>query len=389
MDFISLSLNHWGDLWQSRHQITSELARYHKVLFVCPPFSYGDVVSAKTRRTLPKSGVVHRGKNLYTVVYPKWLMEAPGHALVGGVLARLRSRYVRGIADRLGFKDIVVIIWHPQFVDAAKSFREKLTCYYVDDEFGSYTGMTDAQRQQVYEREDRLLRVADLVFANGPALLEDKNRYGNAISVPMTADYELFSKSRLSETAVPADLASVPHPRLGYIGNLNDKVDFQLLRALAEARPACSFVLVGPVNIRTAETRRDFEALKSCTNVYFLGLKDRDSLPGCIRGLDVCLMSYRTDGWARHIYPLKIHEYLASGKPIVGSPLRSIQEFDGPVRLAGSVEQWIQQIDAALADDDPVMAGERVQIAYENRLEERIRVIRQAVKEALDKKGRH
>ncbi|MGA8074513.1 MAG: hypothetical protein WB995_13630, partial [Candidatus Acidiferrales bacterium] len=68
MDFISFSLNYWDDLWQSRHQITSLLAKEHKVLFVTPPFSRAQVFGPE-RGELPASGVVRRTDNLYTVVF--------------------------------------------------------------------------------------------------------------------------------------------------------------------------------------------------------------------------------------------------------------------------------------------------------------------------------
>ncbi len=90
----------------------------------------------------------------------------------------------------------MLLIWHPRFVDLIGGFHESVTCYYADDEFSSFAGLSDRDRNQILEQEDDLLRKVDLVFVSGPALMEKKNRYGNAINVPMGADFELFSRSR-------------------------------------------------------------------------------------------------------------------------------------------------------------------------------------------------
>jgi len=387
MDFISFSLNYWDDLWQSRHQITSLLAKEHKVLFVAPPFSRAQVFGPD-RNELPASGVVHRTDNLYTVVFPKWMFEIYRYPKLGKLFRHLRQRHVAGIMKKIGFQDTVLLIWHPRFVDLIGGFNEAVTCYYADDEFSSFAGLSDRDRNQILEQEDDLLRKVDLVFVSGPALMDKKNRYGNAINVPMGADFTLFSRSRAPETVVPADMEAVPHPRIGHIGVLNDKIDFRLVYEMSVARPNWSFPLVGPVNVRSEAFRADVELLRGRPNVFFLGGKTREMLPNYIKGLDVCMLGYRTDGWAKYIYPLKLHEYLASGKPVVGPPLMSLRDFTDVVRIGDTREKWLENVEAALADKDEALAKRRIRIAYENRLEQRVETIVQALERKLkEKKG--
>jgi glycosyltransferase involved in cell wall biosynthesis len=385
MDFISFSLNYWDDLWQSRHQVMSLLAKNHKVLFVSPPFSRAQVFGPE-RHKLPASGVVRRCDNLYTLVFPKWLFELYRYPRVGKILTYLRERHVRKIIRKLGFRDVVLFIWHPHFADLVGGFGEAVSCYYADDEFASFAGLSERARNQVLQQEDKLLSHVDLVFASGPALMDKKNHYGNAINVPMGADFELFSKSRAAETPVPEDLEAVPHPRIGHIGNLNDKIDFRLVLEMSEARPNWSFVLVGPLTVRSAGFREDVGLLRKRPNVYLLGSKPRNLLPNYIKGLDVCMMCYRTDGWAQFIYPLKLHEYLASGKPAIGPPLMSLRDFTEVVRIADTPEKWVAGIEAALQDHDAALAQRRIQVAYENRLEKRIETIEEALERKLREK---
>ena len=388
MDFVSFSLNYWEDLWQSRHQIMLALAQNHKVLFVSPPFSLREVLVRPKHGSLPKSGLIHRQANLRTLVFSKFLFRSYRFPGVEKLINYLRRMRVRRVMKKSGFQDTVVFIWHPQFAEFVGTLGEALTCYYVDDEFSAYAGGSEHHAQEILKQEDEVLRRVDLVFANGPVLLAAKNKYGNAINVPMTADFELFSRSRLPETAVPQDLEAVPHPRIGYVGNLNDKVDFPLLLQLANARPNWSFVLVGPPNIRGVDVLSDFEVLRRLPNVHLLGSKPRESLPNYIKGFDVCTMCYRQQGWANSVYPLKLHEYLASGKPCIGSGLASLREFSEVVRIAETPQEWLEAIQFAIDDKDPKRVERRVQVAYENRLEIRIELIEKIIEQKMQEKRR-
>jgi len=132
--------------------------------------------------------------------------------------------------------------------------------------------------------------------------------------------------------------------------------------------------------------RSDFEALNKLPNVFLLGGKPRESLPNYIKGFDVCTMIYRQQGWANSVYPLKLHEYLASGKPCIGSGLASLREFPEVVRIAETPQEWLEAIQFAISDKDPKRAERRVQVAYENRLETRIDVIEKAIERKLQEK---
>jgi glycosyltransferase involved in cell wall biosynthesis len=386
MDFVSFSLNYWEDLWQSRHQISLALAQTHKVLFVSPPFSLAEVFADQRKGNLPKSGLRHRQANLHSLVFPKTLCHTYRFPRIAKLTKYLREAQVRRVMKQFNFQDTVLLIWHPQFAEVVGTLGEALTCYYVDDDFAGYAEGSEERVKTILAEEDKLLRQADLVFANGPVLLRTKNRYGNAISVPMTADFELFSRGRLPETQVPPDLEAVPHPRIGYIGNLNDKVHFGLVLELAKARPDWSFVFVGPTNIRAADVKKTFEALRGLPNVYVLGSQPRETLPNYIKGLDVCTMLYRHVGWANSVYPLKLHEYLASGKPCIGTSLESLKEFSEVVRITDTPQEWLTAITSALAEKDPGRAERRIQVAYENRLEARIATIERAVAQKLEEK---
>ena len=130
----------------------------------------------------------------------------------------------------------------------------------------------------------------------------------------------------------------------------------------------------------------ELNSLKTRPNAFFLGSKPREELPSYIKGADVCLMCYRMDGWAYYVYPLKLHEYLASGKPVVGTDLMSLREFDGIIRIATTQGEWLEAIQAALVEKDSLLEERRVQVAFENRLEARIAIIEKALEQKLEEK---
>ena len=386
MDFLSFSMNYWEDLWQSRHHVMSRLAARHKVLFVSPPAHVREVLSAK-RRGLPPSGLQERSENLFSLVPPHLLFETHRFPSLNRLLAYFREAQIRHFLRKLGFQQVVLFIWHPRYANLLGKFGEALSCYYVDEEFTSYYGMPEAEKQQIRACEEVLLRDVDLVFANGSALWEQKNKYGNALNVPMGVDFELFSRASLEDTAIPSDLAAILPPRIGYIGNVNDKVDFELLESIARVKPLWSIILVGPLSIRTPEFRANFERLRQLPNVHHLGFRPLQTLPNYVRGLDVCLMCYRTDGWAYYGYPLKLHEYLAGGKPVVGSDLPSIREFSGVISIAKPFEEWQSAIEAGLNDNSAARISKRVQVARENTWEERVQLIEETIAVKMEQKS--
>lgn len=96
------------------------------------------------------------------------------------------------------------------------------------------------------------------------------------------------------------------------------------------------------------------------------------------------MMCYRKEGWAVYVYPLKLHEYLASGKPVIGCGLQSLRDFEGVVRIADSPDDWEQAIHQSLEESDPAMVARRVEVAYDNRLERRIDTIESALQQKLN-----
>jgi UDP-galactopyranose mutase len=197
------------------------------------------------------------------------------------------------------------------------------------------------------------MRSVDQVIVHSPALFAKKGKVNpHTALIPNGVDFQSFASPR----AEPPDLAPVPHPRVGYVGVIKKQLDLALLVRLARARPGYSFVMVGPV-MNVSGKQAQLAELQALPNVRFLGEKAPADLPAYMQHLDVCLMCYEANDYTRYIYPLKMHEYLASGRPVVSTPIDAVLPHAAYVALATGDTQWLNAIDAGLAAPASDIAG--------------------------------
>jgi glycosyltransferase involved in cell wall biosynthesis len=141
-------------------------------------------------------------------------------------------------------------------------------------------------------------------------------------------------------------------------------------------------VLVGP-----ARAGMDLTRLESCANVYLLGNKDVAELPAYIKGMDVTLIPYRVNEATRNIYPLKLQEYLATGKPVVSSPMPAVLPYGGVVYIGEGPEDWAGLVVRALREDNPERRAARQAVARENSWDRRVEEKAGHVLRLLEAKG--
>jgi glycosyltransferase involved in cell wall biosynthesis len=349
---VALVPDPWEGCWQSRHYILSRLARYFHIVWCNPVDGYGgrrpNTRNTESRDTPP--GFMVRDP-------PSWI---PGFGLnQQGTLARLMMRHrFRGARRELaqrGCDRVLLSIWRPSYAAALDVVPHQVSCYHIDDE---YT-FSDVE-QGIDEREATLIRRVDQVFVSSRALMDKKGHLNpNTRFVPNGVNYAAYIRS----WPEPLDLQPIPHPRIGYIGVIKRQLDLQLLHTLAQQHAQWSFVFVGP-QTHPDEIGTLIGRLANLSNVHFLGAKPVAALPGYTQHMDACMLCYKVDGYTKFIYPLKLHESLASGRPCVGAPIPTLQEFRSVLDLAGTVEEWSEALAAALSPtarlEDRSAAGREV-----------------------------
>jgi len=242
-----------------------------------------------------------------------------------------------------------LIRWYytPMMLPFSEHVPAECVVYDCMDELANFRGAPP----ELLPLEQRLLDQADLVFTGGYSLYEAKReRHPDIHPFPSSVDVAHFAQAR-SKLIEPEDLAELPHPRLGFYGVVDERMDLELLAATADARPNWSIVIVGPV-VKISEAD-----LPRRPNLYYLGGKSYAELPDYLRGWDVALMPFAINDATRFISPTKTPEYLAGGLPVVSTPITDvIRHYGGieAVKIAATPEEFVIACEAALtmADGD-------------------------------------
>jgi glycosyltransferase involved in cell wall biosynthesis len=223
-------------------------------------------------------------------------------------------------------------------------FGEECVVYYCVDEFSEFSGYDPAA---IREAEARLARRADLVVTTSQALYEAKRRLSeNVVLVTHGVDYEHFARATARESAVPADIAGLPRPVLGFWGLIQDWLDVELVAEVARRRPAWSVVLIG-------EAATDASALRGLPNVYLLGRRAYGELPAYAKGFDIAMIPFRVNALTQAVNPIKLREYLSAGLPVVSAPLPEVRAYGEWVRIATDAGEFVAACEEIWAAEGP------------------------------------
>ena len=327
-DVLCLSHLRWDFVFQRPQHLLTRCARDRRVFYVEEPTITGSAT--------PRMVTHERGAIVVATPHLPVVDEETADELQRQLLGELMRRY--DITDYL--------LWY--YTPMAMSFTDHLSpaaiVYDCMDELSAFKGA----RPQLKSRESALLRRASLVLTGGQSLYEAKrSQHFNIHPVPSSVDVNHFAQARRIQTD-PPDQVSIPRPRLGFFGVIDERMDIDLLERVANLRPDWHFVMIGPV------VKIDPASLPMSANIHYLGSKTYDQLPSYIAGWDVALLPFARNDATKFISPTKTPEYLAAGKPVVSTSIRDVvrpyaqQQL---VRIADSPHDFVSACAAALADD--------------------------------------
>jgi nucleoside-diphosphate-sugar epimerase/glycosyltransferase involved in cell wall biosynthesis len=337
----------WHEDPTSNHHVLRELAKSRRVLWLNSLATRKPQLGSARDLGKIKRKLGEFAKGPVNVENDLWVFSPLVIPLPHSPGARALNRQVLRGTLRMLRKKLEIDRFHlwtflPGTADYVGTLGEDMAIYYCVDEWSMFSYL---DREQTVAAEQALLSRVDVTFAINDALAEAKReRCPMTFISPHGVDHALFARALEPQTIIPADLAAIPGPRIGFYGTLRDWVDYELLASVARARPHWHIVLIGQV-------LTDVSILEGLPNVHLLGQKRHDELPAYCKGFDVGIIPYKIDERMRFVNPLKMREYLSAGLPVVSTDVPEVRRYPTLVTVADTPDGWVAAIEAALANN--------------------------------------
>jgi UDP-galactopyranose mutase len=246
--------------------------------------------------------------------------------------------------DFLASEQQPLIRWYytPMMLPFSRHIAAACTVYDCMDELANFRFAP----KELLNLERELFATADVVFTGGYSLYEaKKDRHPNVHPFPSSVDRPHFAQARAGDMS-PEDQRAIQAPRFGFYGVVDERMDLEMIAALADSRPEWAIVMVGPV------VKIDEADLPRRPNIHYLGNKKYEELPAYLSGWDVALMPFAINDSTKFISPTKTPEYLAAGRPVVSTPITDVVRHYSDLEavfIAGGAEAFVEACDKALA----------------------------------------
>ena len=375
--------NDWDGDPLSKTHIMRILARENRILWVnsignrAPKVNAHDAKRIWKKLTSFTRGVREVEPNLF--VLAPLAIPFYGAGVVRAANRVLLRAQVRHAMHQLDFRNPIGWSFLPASAPVSGTLGEDLVVYHCVDEFSAFS---DTNGRHIAELEQVLLEKAHLVICSADRLRDNKVKVNpNTALVRHGVDYAHFVKACDPATKVPAELASLPKPVIGFFGLLADWVDLDAIAACAKAFPNGSVVVLGKVAPDV-----DPAKLTALPNVHLLGRRPYAELPAFCKGFDVALMPFKVNELTLNANPLKVREYLAAGLPVVSSDIPEVRKV-GLCKIASGAEDFPRLVQQCL-DEGAGPSRERAQRIFHESWDAKVEEIRRAVGETALRLGR-
>lgn len=350
-DIVLLSTADWDNpFWTNKQHVAVELARLgYRVLYIDSlglrrPSASGRDLKRIARR-LWKAARPPRKVRERLWVWSPIVLPWHGNAIVRWLNRGLLAGGLKLWGTWLRFSRPWLWTYSPVTTEYLDLTMFRCRVYHCVDEIKAQPGMPSAFLEKA---EEKLAKQADVIFTTSLRLTESRRRWNPRTHYfPNVADFAHFNTALDAGTVVPEDLESIRPPRLGFVGAISGyKLDFELIRRLAEMRPDWSIVLIGEVG--EGDPWTDSERLGGLPNLHLLGPRPYRLLPSYLKGVDVALLPNRVNEYTDAMFPMKFFEYLASGLPVVSTNLKALHDFAALVHVAPTPEAFVVAIERAL-----------------------------------------
>ncbi len=403
LPILMFNMSRWdGPISSASLSLAKIMGRTNQVYYFDYPYTYKDI---KAERHLPsvqwRLPALLKGSLLIKKIEPgpphlwgvtpkatlpiNWLPKGLMYRAANHYNNKILARSIQKLLDAKHIKDYILFnSFIPSYLQNPKAIglHPTLFVYHSRDNIRVLDAYTS--KHGAYLELD-VVKNADLAMATALhlcSLLEQET--GKKVAyLPNAGDIQLFDKANLNETQIPEDLAAIPEPRIGYTGNLCQRIDYDILWHLVRNHPDKHFVCIGPRN----DAGEHNYPLDELPNLHFLGPRNITQLPAYLKGFAATIIPFKCNELTKGIYPLKINEYLAAGRTVVATPFSGdILQFNDVIEIAAGPEAFSAALQKVVNERDDLQKLEvRLARASENSWEARTELFWNLAWEAYQK----
>lgn len=350
VDVICFSHLRWDFVYQRPQHLMTRLSKKNRVFFVEEPHFDNTM----------HYDVIRKTENLWVIV-PHLASEMNESAVIDH-----QREFLSRLLVKMNVRQYAAWYYTPMALLISDHLRPLITIYDCMDELSAFKFAPQALK----DLEHKLINKADVVFTGGQSLYEaKKNQHHNIHPFPSSIDFSHFFRARTHRDE-PDDQKKIPHPRFGFYGVIDERMNLNLLEKVARRVKDWHFILIGPI------VKIDEKDLPRLDNIHYLGKKEYSQLPFYLAGWDVAIMPFALNESTRYISPTKTPEYLAGGKPVISSPIVDvIKQYSTVVHFANTEDDfikvaendiqksaaWLAQVDSILSENSWDMTWARME----------------------------
>ena len=369
---VCLATSPWYPIPTRKQQVMSRIPDA-EILYFDPSITY--IAPLKDKLARPKLKAYKRpgeevkpGLTVYAL--PPVLPFFNKFRWINKLNQRRIACYIRKRMKQHGMEQPLLWVYSPVTVDCVDHIPHSALVYDCVDRHSAYGGLMNPALVDAMELE--LAAKCDQVFATAKGLAERlKAANENTEFIPNGANFERFVQANES-LPCPEDLQLIAKPIFGFVGALQECIEYGYLEYAAKAHPEWNFVFIGRENAGV-----DLSKLRAMENCHFLGLKPNEQLPAYIRQFDACLNLFASGDLSKDVSPLKFYEYLATGKPIVSTPQPDqVMQYAPLIHIAATAEEFVECCKAALEDTLPKRTQARIEEGRKSSWDSRVAEMR-------------
>lgn len=269
---------------------------------------------------------------------------------------------------------LLYTIPRPELLSMIGTLDEILVAYDCMDDYADFP----SSHSKLSSWEKELLLKADVVTVSSLSLLESKKQiHSKVILIPNGVEFEHFNTAVNGNLSEPNEIIKLAHPRIIYIGVINEWFDTKLILEVASTHRKWSFILVGIDVI-------DFEHTSNYDNIIFTGRKEYKDLPNFLAFCDICIIPFKLTPLTIATNPIKLFEYLAAGKPVISTPLPEVKQYNDIVKIVKTSNDFSKAVEISLTEKSSKYIRKRTDFANKHSWDERSRLMEQTLEDALN-----